>query len=71
MIKGRYVCQVEVDYTYDETKLNITADELKERVNSNWMEKAMEQNVRGMFDRNAKITVTRMLSDICEVGNED
>lgn len=71
MIKGRYVCQIEVDYTYDDAKQNITADELKERANSNWMEKAMEQNVRGMFDKNAKITVTRMLSDICEVSDDD
>jgi len=67
MIKGRYVCQVEVDFEYDEDKLNITYGEVCDRLMSDWMERAFQARIAEIFKGgDANITVTRQYADIVE-----
>ena len=67
MIKGRYVCQIEVDFEYDEEKLKIYYGDLCDRLMSDWMEQTFTAKVEGIFESgNPKITVTRQYADIVE-----
>lgn len=76
MIKGRYVAQIEIDFSYmsgarpqSESGLNT----FRERLGDVWMEKAIKHYLRKIFQGGeTDIKVTRQLSDIYETeGNND
>lgn len=67
MIKGRYVCQIEVDFMYDEKKLEIDYGKVRDRLMSDWMEKTLMEKTEEIFEYgHPKITVTRQYADIVE-----
>lgn len=67
MIKGRYVCQVEVDFGYDKEKLEIKYNKLHDVMMSDWMERTFQAKVAEIFESgNPQITVTRQYADIME-----
>lgn len=67
MIKGRYVCQIEVNFVYDEEKLKIEYGELCDRLMGDWMEKTFQSKTEEIFESgNPKIIVTRQYADIVQ-----
>ena len=65
MIKGRYVCQIEVDFLYDEERWETDYDDMHDRLMSNWMEKTFMIKTEEIFAQGCpKITVTRQYADI-------
>lgn len=73
MIKGRYVCQVEVDFAYEEDKEDksrLKYGELYDRLMaSDWMEMAFHVGAEEIFEYgNPEITVTRQYADIGRVA---
>lgn len=73
MIKGRYVCQVEVDFAYEEDKEDKPRNkygELHDRLMaSDWMERAFYAKAEEIFEYgNPEITVTRQYADIGKVA---
>lgn len=64
-VKGRYVCQIEVNFKYGEDELNIEYKELYDKFMSDWMERIVQKQVAEIFEGgNLEITVTRQYSDI-------
>ena len=62
MNKGRYVCQIEVDFTIPE-KYSM----LKDRIVNGWIEEILECKVADIFEHgNPKVTVTRQYADIVQ-----
>ncbi len=72
MIKGRYVCQVEVDFEYDEKDLKIKYAELHDRVMGDWINHAMQEAVVEVFKGmdSGFITVTKQFADITQEGEQ-
>lgn len=65
MIKGRYVCQVEVDFQYDNQEKKIMYKELRDRLYGEWINTAISEAVEEVFyGGNPRIIVTRMLGDV-------
>lgn len=64
MIKGRYVAQVEVEFEKETAKVPV--DEMRDRLRGEWIQTAVEQVVRGIFDKQAVITVTTQYADVYE-----
>lgn len=67
--KGRYVAQIEIDFTADLDSLNkVTFAELSDRMRNGWMERtvslALETVVKGSY---GEITVTPQYADVYEV----
>ena len=69
MIKGRYVCQVEVDFEYDEEILELDYDNMRDRVMSDWMERTFTAKTEEIFAHGCpKITITRQYADITRIA---
>ncbi|WP_298535726.1 hypothetical protein [uncultured Methanobrevibacter sp.] len=71
MIKGRYVAQIEIDFSY--IRLSENQYEMAHaKLYSGWMEEAIEHHLNEIFySANPQIKVTRQLADICKEGDED
>ena len=70
--KGRYVAQIEIDFTADLDSLNkVTFAELSDRMRNGWMERtvsnALKTIVKGSY---GEITVTPQLADVYEVDDD-
>lgn len=70
--KGRYVAQIEIDFTADLDSLNkVTFAELNDRMRNGWMERtvshALETVVKGSY---GEITVTPQYADVYEVDDD-
>lgn len=70
--KGRYVAQIEIDFTADLDSLNkVSFAELSDRMRNGWMERtvsiALETVVKGSY---GEITVTPQLADVYEVDDD-
>ncbi len=64
MIKGRYVAQIVVDFSYDK-KPEETYKRLQERFNSDWIENALAFWMKRIFNNGKpQIKVTRQLVDV-------
>lgn len=67
--KGRYVAQIEIDFTADLDSLNkVSFAELSDRMRNGWMERTvanvLETIIKGSH---GAITVTPQLADVYEV----
>ena len=70
-LEGRYVALVEVDFKCEESQIEVDAEELNKRFNSEWMEKTMATVIGQMFKGvNGSVKVTRQLGDLVEVEDE-
>lgn len=70
--KGRYVAQIEMDFTADLDSLNkVSFAELSDRMRNGWMERtvsnALKTIVKGSY---GEITVTPQFADVYEVEEE-
>ena len=70
--KGRYVAQIEIDFTADLDSLNkVTFAELSDRMRNGWMERtvsnALKTIVKGSY---GVVTVTPQLADVYEVEDD-
>lgn len=72
MIKGRYVCQVEVDFEYDRRELRqVPFPEVHDRITGEWIDKTVSEAIASIFHSgNPKITVTKQYADVYEVEGE-
>lgn len=72
IIKGRYVCQIEVNFEYDEDELNIEYGKLYDKFMSDWMERTVQKQVEEIFEGgNLEIIVTRQYADIVRKEEEE
>lgn len=67
--KGRYVAQIEIDFTVDLDSLNkVTFAEMSDRMHNGWMERtvanALKTIIKGSY---GAVTVTPQLADMYEV----
>lgn len=67
--KGRYVAQIEIDFTADLDSLNkVTFAEMSDRMHNGWMERTvasvLETIIKGSY---GAVTVTPQLADMYEV----
>lgn len=73
MIKGRYVCQVEMDFEYADKihgmALNIGS--IRETLADGWMDDAVRFECFGLLDgaRSREVKVTRQYADVVQVGD--
>lgn len=70
--KGRYVAQIEMDFTADLDSLNkVSFAELSDRMRNGWMERtvsnALKTIVKGSY---GAVTVTPQLADVYEVEDD-
>lgn len=68
MIKGRYVAQIEVDFEKENPR--VSAAEMQDRLRGEWIQTAVKQAVRLIFDEKTVIAVTTQYADVYEVGEE-
>ena len=65
MIKGRYVVQIVVDFSYDKEPDEKTYKKLQERFASSWVEDVLKYWMTRIFcNGKPQIKVTRQLADI-------
>ena len=70
--KGRYVAQIEIDFTADLDSLNkVTFAEMSDRMHNGWMERTvanvLETIIKGSH---GAVTVTPQFSDVYEVEDD-
>lgn len=72
MIKGRYVAQIEIDFSYHSNPSKSEFEFSYDKLHSDWMEKAIKYHLNEIFyGGNTQIKVTKQLADIYKVGDED
>lgn len=68
MINGRYVAQIEVDFEKEDSRVPVA--EMRDRLRGEWINRAVEEAVRRIFDEKAVIAVTTQYADVYEVSDE-
>lgn len=73
MIKGRYVCQVEMDFEYDD-KIHgedVNIEDVRARLTDGWMDDMVRIECSGLLDeaRSREVKVTRQYADVVQVGD--